>query len=165
MQISSLTAGTRESLVPGDSLPPPPGLSPPTSASILVLSPDALRYRILAARFRPLGRSGHQVQGWAQLTRIVRKRKGQHRLAILDTDLYELRATDMSLALRAIDPQLSILVLGDITKRDRRDLEKLGGILTLRAKPIRPTASLAIGRLLAQHHALEKLRNFNFEAN
>jgi len=136
----------------------------PENASILVLSPDESRYRKIAAGFRPLGMVSHQITRWAQLTRILRKRVGQHRLAIIDTDLYQLSAVDMTFALRAIDPQLSLLVLGEVPKTSRRRLERQGGILTLRSTPIRPTARLAIGRLLAHHCALEKLRNFDLDA-
>jgi len=155
----------RDSFVPGLKLPDTP--APTTTAStpkrVLVLAPDVARYRLLTRSFKPLGLKAYQLSDWQQLRSILHQRVGKHRLIIVDGYSVNRNAQEMVYALRAIDPNVSILMLDMLTKRTQRKLEKYGGILVARANPIRPTIKLAIGRLLAHHHTLEALRSYKID--
>lgn len=153
----------RHSIVNGSSLPPAASVlhRGKDARSILVLTPDVNRYQKLSESFSPLGLSGYQIPTWSQLAEIIRKRAGKHRLVIIDADQLAMTAVDMTYVLRSLDPQLSILVLGYLSKHTQRSLENQGGILTSRANPIRSSSRLAIGRLLAHHHVFEKLRAYS----
>ena len=157
----SETNNGRDSFVPGFNLPAQPTVlsSQQSPKSVLVLTPDSNRYRLLTKSIKPLGLSAYQISGWKQLRMILHRRVGEHRLVIVDGYHINRTAQEMVYSLRAIDPNISILMLDMLTKANQRKLEKYGGILTARANPVRPTIKLAIGRLLAHHHALENLRN------